>query len=390
MNSRRIRVGHVITNIDGSGGVKNTLLTCAGLDRHRYDVDLISGSQSDLSRIQELDVGWIQISAMHSPLRPVADIRAARELLAIFRQRRYDIVHTHFGKAGVLGRWAARQAGVPIIIHGLHGATFNPSQNPFVNLFDKIAERTATRWTDVVISVGEDLMQQYLDAGVGQPEQYIIIHSGMDLSAFRRAADLDQATRQGIRHKLGLPDNAFVAGCVANLERRKGHRHLIHLMQKLSPHYPQLHLILAGEGPEKHHLETLIADAGLNQRVHFLGYRQDAPEILAAMDVKLFASEREGLAQVLVQANAVGVPILAFKVEGTRETIQEGVNGYVFSQGDVAGMARALTTFIEQPNLVRKMGSAGRALVGDQWEISTMQRKTQALYETLLAQKGLR
>lgn len=385
----KIRVAHVITNIDGSGGVKNTLLTCAGLDHTRYDIDLIVGSQCDRSRIEDLDVTLIQIPTMHSPFRPLSDALAARELLKLFRQRRHHIVHTHFGKAGILGRWAAHKAQIPILIHGLHGATFNPSQNPLVNAVDKLAERAATRWTDVVISVGEDLMQRYLDAGVGHPEQYVIIHSGMDLSAYRKAAALNEHVRRAKRRSLGLQEDAFVAGCIANLEHRKGHRHLVRLIAQLAPRYPNLHLILAGEGPEKPRLQALVRRAGLTDRIHFLGYREDVPEIMAVMNVKLFASEREGLAQVLVQADAVGIPILAFEVEGARETIKEGVNGYIFPQGDITGMAQALATFIENPHLAKKMGQAGRKLVDQRWEIITMQQKTQALYESLLTKKGI-
>lgn len=385
----KIRVAHVITNIDGSGGVKNTLLTCAGLDSSRYEIDLITGSQCDQSRIRGLNVTLIQISAMHSPFHPFFDAIAARDLLKLFRRRQYHIVHTHFGKAGVLGRWAAHRAQTPILIHGLHGATFNPAQPFLVNIVDRLAERTVTRWTDIVISVGEDLRQHYLNAGVGYPEQYVIIHSGMDLSAYRKAATLDDHARMAIRRSLGLPEDAFVAGCIANLEHRKGHRHLVKLVAQLAPRYSSLHLILAGEGPEKAPLQALVQRAGLTDRIHFLGYRQDVPEIMAAMNVKLFASEREGLAQVLVQADAVGLPILAFEVEGARETIKEGVNGYIFPQGDISGMAQALAKFIEHPNLAKRMGETGRRLVDERWEISTMQQKTQTLYEDLLMKKGI-
>jgi len=281
----KIRVAHVITNIDGSGGVKNTLLTCAGLDHTRYDIDLIVGSQCDRSRIEDLDVTLIQIPAMHSPFRPFSDVLAARDLLKLFRQRRHHIVHTHFGKAGILGRWAAHRAQIPILIHGLHGATFNPSQNPLVNAVDKLAERAATRWTDVVISVGEDLQQHYLNAGVGHPEQYVIIHSGMDLSAYRKAATLDEHVRMAKRRSLGLQEDAFVAGCIANLEHRKGHRHLVRLIAQLAPRYPNLHLILAGEGPEKSRLQAMVRRAGLTDRIHFLGYREEGKANLQLSDV---------------------------------------------------------------------------------------------------------
>jgi glycosyltransferase involved in cell wall biosynthesis len=133
----------------------------------------------------------------------------------------------------------------------------------------------------------------------------------------------------------------------------------------------------------------MVAEAGLTDRNHFLGYRDDVPEIMAALHVKLFASEREGLPQVLVQADAVGVPIIAFEAEGVREMVRDGVNGFVFEYGDIAAMSQALERFIADPQLARRMGRQGRSLVDDRWEVITMQRQTQKLYDELLKEKGL-
>jgi glycosyltransferase involved in cell wall biosynthesis len=383
----KIRVGHVITRFHGAGGAKNTILTCAGLDKTKYDVDLIVGASADRWRAQGYGINWIQAPNLVRRAHPLKDWRAAQTLKRLFLKRQYHIVHTHLGKAGILGRWAAHQARVPIVIHGLHGGTFNPTQNALENAFYRWIEKKAMLWTDKVISVGEDLMQRYLDAGVGAPKDYVIIHSGMDLSAFRQAAIRRDFIRIAKRHELGLPANAFIAGYIAALEWRKGHRHLINMMQQLAPHHPNLHMIFAGEGFSAQRLKALVARTGQTERIHFLGYRNDVPEIMAMLDVKLFVSEREGLPQVLVQANTVGIPILAFEAEGIREVVHDGFNGYVFRQGDIHGLSQALIQFIENPSLARQMGQRGQRLVDDRWDIVTMQRKTEALYEQLLKEK---
>ncbi len=390
MSSPQIRVAHVITRFHGAGGAKNTLFTCAGLDKTRFQVDLIVGASADAWRAQDAGVSWIQIPSLVRPIRPWQDARAARALLRLFREKNYHIVHTHLAKAGILGRWAAHRAGAPIVIHSLHGATFSPAHHPLTNALYLALERKAITWTDKVVSVGEDLTRRYLAAGVGAPDDYVIIHSGMDLQAFRAAGELSEAQREAKRRALGLPPGAFVAGYVAALEWRKGHRFLIRMMQTLAPRYPQLHLLFAGEGFSASRLKAMVTKAGLEHRIHFLGYRTDVAEILAAFHVKLFASNREGLPQVLVQANAVGVPILAFEAEGVRDMVRDGYNGYVFPYGDVAGMTAALERFIQNPDLARRMGQQGPSLVDDRWEIATMQRKTQALYDQLLQEKGLR
>jgi len=388
-SSPKIRVAHVITRFHGAGGAKNTIMTCAGLDKSRFEVDLIAGASADKWRAEGAGVNWIQIPNLIRSLHPVKDWRAARALAELFQEKNYTIVHTHLGKAGILGRWAAHQVHTPIVIHGLHGATFNPTQTWLENTIYLWLEKKAMTWTDKVISVGEDLMKRYLEAGIGHPHDYVIIHSGMNLSAFRRAATMSREARLAKRRELGLPEDAFIAGYIAALEWRKGHHYLIDMMKELAPHYPNLHMVFAGEGFSSQRLQQLTVDAGLTDRIHFLGYRNDVPEIMAMLDVKLFASEREGLPQVLVQADAVGVPVLAFEAEGVREMVHDGVNGFVFPHGDVAAMASALIRFMKEPGLSAEMGARGRALVDDRWDIATMQRKTQELYDELLRKRGL-
>lgn len=384
-----LRVGHVITRFHGAGGAKNTILTCAGLVAAGYEVDLIVGASADRWRAEESGVHWLQVPSLQRPIHPLRDVRAARDLLHLFRERRYDIVHTHLAKAGIVGRWAARRAGVPIIIHGLHGATFNATQSWLTNTLYLLLERQAAHWTDRIVSVGEDLQQRYLAAGVGRPEQYELIHSGMDLRAFAAARSMTPVQRVAKRAELGLGAEDFVVGYVAALEWRKGHHRLIEVARQLCPRYRHLRFLFVGEGFDGGRLQALVQAGGLADRVLFTGYRNDVPEIMATLDVQAFASEREGLPQVLVQAASVGVPVVAFEAEGVRELVKDGWNGYVLPQNDVRGMIKVLVHLIEQPHLARKMGARGPELVDDRWQIETMQEKTLALYKTLIAAKGL-
>ncbi len=385
----RIRVAHVITRFHGAGGAKNTLFTCKGLVDHGYDVDLVVGESADQWRAEGTGVNWIQVASMRRSVHPLWDTRAALDLLMLFRKRRYHIVHTHLAKAGIVGRWAARRAGVPIIVHGLHGATFNPTQGRVTNAAYRFLEKRAAESSDSIVSVGDDLRQRYIDAGIGQVEQYDIIHSGMDLDAFVAAREDKPPRRRDIRAELGLREDDFVAGYVAALEWRKGHRYLIEVAKQLCPLYARLRLLFVGEGFDRERLEDMVADAGLEKCIIFTGYRTDVANVMAALDVHLFASAREGLPQVLVQSAAVGLPVLAFEAEGVRELVHDGVNGYVFTYGDVDAMSATLEYFINQPELAHVMGEEGPEMVNDNWQIETMQIKTLQLYETLLKEKGI-
>ncbi|MCS7039270.1 MAG: glycosyltransferase, partial [Anaerolineae bacterium] len=173
------------------------------------------------------------------------------------------------------------------------------------------------------------------------------------------------------------------------LEWRKGHRFLLQAAAPICARYPQVRLLFAGEGNDRPRIERLVDETGLRDRVIFTGYRTDIAAVMATFDLKLFAGTREGLPQVLVQAAAVGLPVLAFAAEGVTEMVHDGCNGFVLPPGDIAGMVRAWATLIEQPDLRRRMAAYGPTLVDDRWQIATMQAKTRALYDELLAEKGL-
>ncbi|NUQ39131.1 MAG: glycosyltransferase family 4 protein [Caldilineales bacterium] len=381
------RVAHIITRFHGAGGAKNTLFTCKGLVAAGYEVDLVVGASADAWRAEGSGVRWVQIPSLRRSIHPLHDARATRDLLHLFRQRQYSIVHTHLAKAGILGRWAARRAGTPILIHSLHGATFSPVQPALTHAFYLALEKIAAPWTDRIVPVGEDLRQRYLAAGVGRPEQYEIIHSGMDLAAFLAAGQAKAAHRARIRSAFGLDENHFLAGYVAALEWRKGHHFLIEMLRDVAPHHPHLRLLFAGEGFDRARIEALTQAAGVSDRVIFSGYRTDIAEVMAACDVKLFASEREGLPQVLVQAAAVGLPVLAFAAEGVAELVHEGCNGHIYRHGDIAALARGLEALIAHPARRQQMAAYGPGLVDERWTIQTMQNKTLSLYLRLLEEK---
>lgn len=386
-----IRVAHVITRFHGAGGAKDTFHSIAGLDPDRFAIDLIVGASADRQRAAGLPVTWIQIPSLRREIHPLDDARTARALVRLFRERRYHIVNTHLAKAGILGRWAAHRVGVPIVLHSLHGATFNtnPGRCTLQDRVYRALERRAALWTDRILSVGADLTARYLAAGIGRPEQYVLIHSGMDLDAFRAARRMTAAERLARRREWGLGEEHFIAGYVAALEWRKGHRFLLQAAVPICARYPQVRLLFVGEGNDRPRIERLVDEAGLRERVIFTGYRTDIAAVMATFDLKLFAGTREGLPQVLVQAAAVGLPVLAFAAEGVTEMVHDGGNGFVLPPGDIAGMVRAWTTLIEQPDLRRRLAAYGPTLVDDRWQVATMQAKTRALYEELLAEKGL-
>jgi glycosyltransferase involved in cell wall biosynthesis len=387
-----ISVLHVHTRLIRGGADENTLLTVNGLDCRRFRLALAIGSGSEAAMLAKVGpaVEVIEMPDLVREVSPRRDLAAFRQLRRLIRDRRYDIVHTHTAKAGMLGRFAARSAGAPVIVHTLHGSTFHGALNRAEYLLYRGLEKAAAGFTDRIITVGEDLRERYLEAGIGRPERYQLIRSGMELSEFSAAAAMVPERRAEVRRSLGVPADAPLVGKVARLEARKGYRYFLDLAERVLQHVPTTHFVGLGAGEEHAELRAEVERRGLADRIHFPGFRQDIADVLAVLDVAVLTSLWEGLPRVLVQAAACGVPAVTFAVEGAHEVVKQGVNGWVVPMRDVPAMAERVVALLSDSRRARAMGAAGLGLVCETWAAETMVSEIARAYEDLMAARGHR
>lgn len=372
------------------GADENTLFTVNGLDPRRFQVTLAVGGGSEptmLSRI-EPHVEVREIPELVRQISPRHDAAALIKLRRHMRERRYDIVHTHTAKGGILGRFAAWTAGVPIIIHTLHGSTFHQALDPLHYRLYWLLEKLTAGLTDRIISVGEDLKARYVRAGISSAERYDVIRSGMDLSQFRKAREMGVAKRAEVRRSLGVPADAPLVGKVARLEERKGYRYFIEMAERVLQHVPGAHFVGIGAGEQLGSLAAETGRRGLADRIHFPGLRTDIADVLASLDVVVLTSLWEGLPRVLVEAAACGIPVVTFEVEGAREIVKDGVNGYVVPSRDVVQLATRVISLLGEPARARAMGIAGSGLVYQDWTTESMVRDITAVYDRLSSVQG--
>ncbi|HUZ06313.1 MAG TPA: glycosyltransferase, partial [Candidatus Paceibacterota bacterium] len=242
-----MRVTHIITRLIVGGAQENTVATVLGLrGKPGVGVNLVSGPASGPEGSLESEFKnspdlLTIVPALVRQISPEKDFLALRKLEAIFREQKPDIVHTHSGKAGILGRLAAKRAGVPVIVHTIHGPSFGKFQNTLGNIIFRSAERYAARVTDHFIVVADAMKDQYLAAGIGRPEQYAKIFSGFPLEPFLAAEnDLE------LRGKLGIAPDDFVVGKIARLFKLKGHDDLFAVAPKLVQQNPKIKFMLVG------------------------------------------------------------------------------------------------------------------------------------------------
>ncbi len=387
-----MRVAHVITRLIVGGAQENTIASVLGLRaKPGVEVSLLSGPTTGPEGSLEASVVAIPglltlVPELIRPVSPWHDWLALRQLTRRFREQRPDIVHTHSGKAGVLGRLAAHAAGVPVIVHTIHGPSFGPFQGPLANFAFRAAERCAGRVTTHFVSVANAMTEQYLAAGIGRPELYTRIFSGFDLEPFLNANN-DLA----LRAKLGIRPEDFVVGKIARLFEHKGHADLIATASHLVPQFPRLKFLLVGDGPLRPNFETFIQEhpraQPLRGRFIFAGLvrPEEVPSYLGIMDAVAHLSRREGLARVLPQALAAGKPIVAYDCDGAREVCLDDETGYLVKPGNVEAVAHQLGDLITQPELRERFGTRGRALVQAQFPVQRMVDDLHALYLRLQA-----
>ena len=382
-----MRVTHVITRLIVGGAQENTIATVLGLHQiPDVRVNLLSGptTGAEGSLVSLFDNYPKLLREVPTLVRPVdawKDLLACRTLMKEFLRDRPDIVHTHSGKAGILGRLIARRAKVPLVIHSIHGPSFGSFQGGLANYFFKQAESIAARFTHHFISVAQAMTDQYLAAKIGHAHQYTRIFSGFRLEPF-----LNIGAPQSYRNRWGLKPTDFVIGKVARLSDLKGHNDLLEAAARLLPSIPTLKILLIGDGPLQAQLRNRVEQLRLVNHVIFSGLvrPEEIPECLGAMDAVVHLSRREGLPRALSQALAASRPIVAYDCDGAREVCQQDQTGHLLPPGDINGVVRALCQLHHNPERRREMGDFGRSFVSKEFSESHMVARIHELYRSLL------
>jgi glycosyltransferase involved in cell wall biosynthesis len=381
-----MRIAHVITRLIVGGAQENTLLSCEGQHARGHDVTLVTGPPlgpegSLLGRAKSFGYRVVEADEMRRAILPVKDLRSYRRLVQLFGDFKPDVVHTHSSKAGILGRWAAHHAGVPAIVHTIHGLAFTASTNPVVNAAYRALERHAAPITTKIVCVADAMREQSLAGNIGSPSQYVTIYSGMDTRPFLAPP----VPREQVRRDLGLSEDHVAVGTIARLFHLKGHDDLLELAPSLCAQFPQLRFLWVGDGLLRRRFEQRIGALGLRDRFILTGLVPPAriPELTNAMDVLVHPSRREGLARAIPQASLAGKPVVTYDVDGNREGVVDAQTGSVIPPFDKARLRHAVERLAGDASLRRSMGDAGRRFALLRFDANVMVDALERLYASL-------
>lgn len=362
---RKMKICHIITRMIVGGAQENTLLTIKGHIEKGHEVVLVTGFSPGregelLKNVEMPSFSIVEIPELVREVSPFKDLKALSRLQAYLEKEKFDVVHTHSSKAGIIGRIAARRAGVPVVVHTVHGQAFHAYEKFWKKKMYILAERIAAKYCDKIYAVAQAMIDQCVEAKVAPREKYMVVYSGMDTAAFSNAKrDME------LRKSLGIPENAKVVATVARLFPMKGYEEMLPAAAQLVKKFPDLHFLPVGDGPMFEELQKQIAELGMSDRFHFAGLvpPHKVCDYIAQADLLWHLSLHEGLPRAVVQALAVGIPAIGYKLDGTPEVILNGETGYVTAPQDVDAVVRHSSELLENGDLRKEMGEKGKALV---------------------------
>ena len=387
----KISICHVITRMIVGGAQENTLFSCIGQLRAGNRVVLVTGPSPGpegelLSRISVPELEVVTIDEMVREISPWKDFKAYIKLKKYFREQKFDVVHTHSSKAGIIGRLAAQAAKVPCIVHTVHGQAFHEYEKPWKNFIYKLSERIAGYPSDRIYAVAQAMIDQCIKAHIAPPEKYQVVYSGMDIEAF-----LNAKRNEKLRSELNLPENAPVIATLARLFELKGYDDVMKAFPLVLAQVPDAHLLIIGDGILRENLEAEARAGGFADRVHFAGLisPDKVPDYLIQADILWHLSLREGLPRSVVQALACGIPACGYQLDGTPEVILNGVTGCCVPPRQLEVIARETARLLQDPAARTELGTAGRELVRERFDKDRMAEILLRDYLNILKRKQL-
>ena len=380
-----MKICHIITRMIVGGAQENTLLTIIDHIGKGHEVILLTGPSPGpegelLKNSNSPDFETVLIPSLQREISPLNDLKAYREIKKFLSERKIDVVHTHSSKAGVIGRAAAWNAGVPFVCHTVHGQAFHRYEKSWKNFIYKTSERWAAKRCHKIFAVADAMIQQCISANIAPSEKYMTVYSGMELDNFINAEPDCE-----LRRKLGIPENAPVIITVARLFELKGYEFLIPAAEKITEKFPETRFLIVGDGILKDKIRAEAESKKLNFVFAGLVPPSDVCRYTALSDFMIHLSLREGLPRTIVQELATGKPAIAFNLDGTPEVILHEKTGFIAEPENSRQVADFAVRLLENCELRRKMGKEGKNLVKKRFDWNRMGDILEKEYE-----KGLR
>ena len=385
----RIKIVRVIARLNMGGPALHVAYLTAGLRERGYDTTLVAGSlargEDSMAFVADArDVQIVRIDELGREISPLRDFVATLRLARLIRRERPDILHTHTAKAGTIGRVAALLAGrrgPPIVVHTFHGHVLRGYFGPLRSHFFRLLERWLAARTTALIAVSPQVRDDLVALGVAPPERFVVVRLGIELEE-RVAAGHDG--RAESRRYLGIEPDRFAVGWIGRMTAVKRTDDVLVAFKRLREEGIDAVLCMVGDGPDRPELERRAHELGVVRHTLFLGYQADVAPFYAAFDALVLPSSNEGTPVSAIEALAAGRPVVATRVGGVPDVVQEGRDGFLVDPGATDDLAERLTRLARDPDLRERMGAAGRERVLPRYAVARLIDDVDRLYRSLL------
>jgi glycosyltransferase involved in cell wall biosynthesis len=388
-SDKRIKILRVIARLNMGGPALHVAYLTEGLRKRGYDTTLVAGSlargEDSMAFVADArGVEIVRIDELGREISPLRDLMATIRLAKLIRKERPQILHTHTAKAGTVGRVAARLAGSrrpPIVVHTFHGHVLRGYFGPVRTLFFRLLERWLASGTTALIAVSPQVRDDLVALGVARRERFVVIRLGIELD--ERVAP-EQDGRADSRRYLGIPGDRFAVGWIGRMTAVKRTDDVLIAFKSLRDSGVDAVLCMVGDGPDRLQLEQRAHELGVARDTLFLGYQEDVAPFYAAFDALVLPSGNEGTPVTVIEALAAERPVVATRVGGVPDVVQDGEDGFLVDAGATDDLADRLGRLARDPELRARMGKKGRERVLPRYAVKRLVDDVDQLYRSLL------
>lgn len=384
-----MRICHVITRFVRGGADENTLLSCNAQAQIGHTVYLVCGDEVSDAMLKRLhpDIVVHRLPSLVRPIKPLADFKAFLAMVRLFRAVGFDIVHTHTSKAGILGRIAAKVAGIRGIIHGVHILPFlNVGKAQFLVYWG--AEKLLAPMTHAFVDVSSGMLDACLEHKIGNSKNHIVVPSGMNIEKFIKAQPVDDSELVKYLPHIKEPlSELHIILMVAALEPRKRVVEFLYVFAEVVKTDSKAILVLLGEGHDKSRIEQTVKELGLESRVVMVGFRNDVERWIARANVCVLASEREGLPRVVVQYALGARPTVVTALPGVEVVVKHEKTGYLVHVDKVPEMSGFISQILANKDLAQSMIDEAKKLDLSAWSVDFMASELERIYNKVLLEQ---
>ncbi|MDW2075367.1 glycosyltransferase family 4 protein [Vibrio sp. 1863] len=344
-----------------TGVQRVTLDELERLDTDRFTPYIICKESGPLTdEAESKAITCLRSNNLVREISPKRDLLAFWELYRMFRQHRFDVVHSHSSKTGVIGRLAAKLAGVPMVVHTVHGFAFPAAKNNIEKFIFFAMEWLGTKCSDKIVCL-HDADRAIAKNQLGAKDyQLEVLANGVDTTKYAPATS---EVKLAMRKELGIPEDTVIVGMVGRLWKQKNPQAFVDAALRLLSTNVNAHFVLVGDGELKTALEEQVNQAGFSDNVHFLGWRNDTPQLLKSFDIFVLPSLWEGMPLAILEAQSTGLPCVVSNIQGNNHLVTDGVDGFLFDLDEPEKLSSSISQLIEDKELRDQLGRCGRAKI---------------------------